>query len=474
VTYRSDIMRRAALFGIIALILFSALLSAARAQGPRVLLAELDGPIDRSTVDYIREAIDETRAGGYAALMVRLDTPGGGLTETTEIAQMMNNAAEVPILGWVGPVGAQAWSAGTIILVSTDLAAMSPGTTIGSVQPVVIGPTGVEPVTDSKIINAVVNLTRTQLDLHGRNTALAERFVVENLNVNAPEALSLGAIEIVAETPAAFLAQADGRRIVVQADSTEFKNITLSVANAEIVTFSASPRVRLLAVLSDPLVASLALILGIYLVIFGLSAPGHGAEIAGAILLLLALVGLGFSVDPIALLLIALGLILILVELKTPGFGAFGAGGILAIVIGAVFLAPLRPPRFVVSPEYQVFFLIALLVPTASFGGFMLFALYKVLAIRRRKPTIGMMVGEPVQVVDPLSPGRKGYVTYRGELWQAVTEEEFAPEEQAFIHSVDGIQLRVSRSPPPPPLTMAWWDRILAAIRRRTAGPPNP
>jgi membrane-bound serine protease (ClpP class) len=476
VIWRVSASCRAALVLLILALLASSAIPSARAQGPRVLLAEIDGPIDRSTVDYIREAIDEARVPelGYSALMIRLDTPGGGLDETTELAQLMNNAADVPILGWVGPVGAQAWSAGTILLVSTDLAAMAPGTTIGSVQPVIIGPTGVEPVTDSKIINAVVNLTRTQLGLHNRSTDLAERFVVENLNLNASEALALGAIEIVAATPQDFLGQADGRRLVVQEDSTVYKDITLSVSGAEIVPFGASARVRLLAILADPLVASLALILGIYLLIFGLSAPGHGAEIAGAILLLLALVGLGFSVDPIALLLIVFGIILILVELKTPGFGAFGAGGIIAIIIGAVFLAPLRPPRFVVSPEYQVFFLVALLVPTASFGGFLFFAVYKVLEIRRRKPTIGMMVAEPVRVVDPVGPGQRGYVRYRGELWQATSEDALAPDEEAFIQSIDGIQLRVARSPPPAQVKVTWWDRVLAAVRRRIAGPPNP
>src|SRR2546422_9553828 len=99
------------------------------------------------------------------------------------------------------------------------------------------------------------------------------------------------------------------------------------------------------------------LILGIYLVIFGISAPGHGAEIAGIIILLLALIGLGFSVDPIALLLFIVGVILIVIEIKTPGFGVFGIGGDLAIVLAGAVLGALRTPRFVVSPDYQIFFL---------------------------------------------------------------------------------------------------------------------
>lgn len=463
--------------GLAALVLLLAWLPHAEAQGPQVLLAEIDGPIGRSTVEYVVEAIEEARAGGYAALILRLDTPGGGLDETTELTQVFANAQDVPILGWVGPVGAQAWSAGTILLVATDLAAMDPATTIGSVQPVILGPGGVEPVTDDKIVNAVVNLTRRQLELHGRNTALADEFVRENLNLNGLEALDRGAIEIIASSPRLFLDQADGRRILVQSGSTVYKDFVLSVAGAEIVTFSPSARVLLLGVLTDPLVASLLLILGIYLLVAGLTAPGHGAEIGGILVLLLALVGLGFSVDPIALLLILFGVVLLVVELKTPGFGAFGIGGILMIVLGAVFLA--RLPRFVVSPDYLVFFFIALVTPTASFGGFLLFALYKVMEIRRRKPAVGAMVGEAVRVVDPVGPEAKGYVLYHGELWQATAEEPMARDEAGYIHSVDGIVLRVSRSPPPTPVSAPAWKQILDSIRRRLRlpgppGPPNP
>src|SRR5213592_4749923 len=147
------------------------------------------------------------------------------------------------------------------------------------------------------------------------------------------------ATELIAASPTDFANLANGRRVVVKTDTVEYKNFTLATAGAEIDTFSASTRVRLLEVLSDPLVASLLLILGIYLVIFGISAPGHGAEIAGIIILLLAIVGLGFNVDPIALLLFIVGVVLIIVEVKTPGHGVFGIGGIIAIILAAAFLA---------------------------------------------------------------------------------------------------------------------------------------
>jgi membrane-bound serine protease (ClpP class) len=461
------IATRRACFVLLALLgalLFAGFSAPAQAQGHRVLLATVDGAIDRSTVDYMREAIEEARSGGYAALIVRFDTPGGALAETLEIAALFNNARDLPILGWVGPVGAHAWSAGTVLLVSTDLAAMATGTTIGSVAPVEIGPGGVVPVTDEKVINAVVGAIREELMLHGRNESLADAFVRDNLNLNAGEAVSRRATELVAEDPGALADLGNGRTLV-------YKGLPLATSGSEVVTFSASPRVRLLVILSNPLVASLLLVLGIYLVIFSISAPGHGGEIAGIIILLLALVGLGFSVDPIALLLFLVGIILILLEIKTPGFGAFGIGGLVAIVLAAAFLAPLRPPRFVVSPDYQIFFLAALLTPTGFIGGFLLFALYKVQQVRHQKPRVGEMLGESATVVDGLRAGERGYVKHRGELWQAIAEQDMPADAKAFIHSVEGITLHVSSNPPPavnaPPLR----NRFLSFLRRRPREP---
>jgi len=457
---------RIALLVVLTALALSLLPSPARAQGPGVLLAEIDGPIDRSTVDYVREAIDEAEFRGYAALVVRFDTPGGGLTETLEITQLMLGASDLPVLGFVGPPGAHAFSAGTILLLSTDLAAMAPGTTIGSVQPVVLGPGGFEPVTDEKIVRAIVDSLAATMALHGRNVSLADRFVRENLNLNPTDAVRLGATEIVATSVADLLVQAEALGATLP-NGTFYKGLRPVVAGAEVVAFQPSLRTRFLAILADPLVSSLLLILGIYALIFGLSAPGHGGEIAGVLLVLLALVGLGFSVDPIALFLIALGVVLLIVELKTPGFGAFGTGGIVSIGIAAVFLAPLRPPDFVVTPEYQVIFLASLLTPTFAFGGFLLFALYKVMEVRRRKPQIGAMVADAATAVDSIRAGETGYVKYEGELWQAIPKEDVAAGSKVYILTMEGILLHVSTAPPPPPERTTWFDRLRRAFIRK-------
>lgn len=446
---RRDRLVLPVVFLAIAVTLMAPIVPPVRAQGAQVLLAEVSGAIDRTTVDYMADAINEAASGGYAALVIRFDTPGGDLDSTIQIFQMMIESTSLPVLGWVGPPGASAASAGTILLEWTDLASMAPGTSIGSVQPVQLGPTGFTPITDRKIINYVEEQLANGMSLHGRNTALAAEFVEQNLNLNETTALAARATDFVAGSVADLLIQANGRHIVVQGNGTVVKDLVVNVAGAQVVPFTASARVQLLSFISDPLIASLLLILGVYLLIFGFHAPGHGAEITGIIVVLLALIGLGFSVDPIALLLIIVGVVLLIFEAKHPGFGAFGVGGIVAIALGALFLAPLRPPHFVVTPGYQVAFLLSLLGPTVAFGIFILFAMYKVMEVRRRKPTVGEPVGETAVVTEPIPKGARGFVRYKGALWLATSKEDLASETKVYIHMVDGLVLHVSREMPP-------------------------
>ncbi len=450
----------------------------ARAQGRQVLYAEITGTIDGNTVEYMSDAIGQATSGGYAALVVRFDTPGGDLQSTLQIDEMMAGAAGLPVLGWVGPPGASAASAGTILLEWTDLAAMAPGTQIGSVQPVELGITGSVPVTDPKIVNYVVQQLENGMIIHGRNYSLASQFVEQNLNLDASSALSLGAINYTAGTVDEFLTDANGAHVVVNENGTIVKDFTLSTAGAQVVSFSPSFRVQALEFLTDPLIAVLLLIVGIYLVIFGLHAPGHGAEVAGIIVVLLALIGLGFSVDPIALLLIIAGVVLLILEVKNPGIGAFGIGGIIAIALGALFLAPLAPPSAPGQPGqlltsgYQLGFVITLLVPTIAFGAFILFAMYKVGEVRRRKPTVGEFVGEPALVEEPLRQGEKGYVRFKGELWQALADRDIAAGTHVYVVRADGLLLHVSPDAPPPPPKATVENRLARMFRRKRNANP--
>lgn len=448
---------------------------AARAQGTQVLYAEISGAIDSNTVEYMTDAINLASSGGYAALVVRLDTPGGDLASTLLIDERMIQATNLPVIGWVGPPGGSAASAGTIILEWTDIAAMAPGTSIGSVQPVELGITGTTPVTDSKIINYVVAQLENGMHIHDRNESLASLFVTQNLNLDSGSALALRATNYTAATVQDLLSQVSGHRFVFQENGTVVKDFTLNVAGADIVSFSPSLRVQLLSFLTDPLIAVLLLIVGVYLVIFGLHAPGHGAEVAGIITVLLALIGLGFSVDPIALLLIIVGVVLLILEVKHPGFGAFGIGGIVAIAIGALFLAPLGPPTqpggsgSLVTPGYQIGFVITLLVPTLLFGALILFAMYKVNEVRRRRPTVGELAGEPAMAEEPLVKDTKGYVRMKGELWQAIADTDVPAGTRVYVVEAQGLLLRVSTNPPLAPPKHSLPSRLERLFRRGSA-----
>lgn len=417
----------------------------ASAQEPVVFQLDLDGQITRATLEHFTEVVEAAEEANADAILLRLDTPGGGLAETEEIVKAMLRT-DLPFIGYVHPVGASSLSAGTMILMATDVAAMAPGTTIGSLQPVIVGPGGFEPVEDDKIINALVEQVKESLVLHGRNESLADAFIRENVNLNASDALAVDAIEFVAEDRAALLAAVDGF-------TTHFKGIQLELAGADVLLQEPSFRLRAILIITDPVIASILLLLGIYGIIFGISTPGQGAEVFGTIAIALGLVGLGFAINLVALFLIVLGVALLIVEIATPSFGVIGTGGIIALVLGTIFLAPISPPTVLITPEQQLLILLILLVPTAGVGAFLLFALYKVLEARRQTPFHDRMIGSRVEVVEPVGPDRKGFVRFEGELWRAVADEDIPEEERVYIVARDGPQVTVSRQPPEPPET---------------------
>ncbi len=433
------------LLAVLSLSFLALPLGSAQAQvgSQLVIQADIEGTITFATLEHFKEVLDIARRDQADAIILRLNTPGGGLAETLEITELILTEVDIPIIGYVHPSGASAASAGTMILMATDLAAMTPATTIGSVQPVIITATGSEPVTDNKTINFLVEKIESHLAAHGRNESLANAFVRDNLNLNSDGALEAGAIEIVADDVDDLLAQADGLE-------TYYKGIRLDFSNPSVRVQGPSLRLQFLLVITDPVLASIILLLGIYGVIFGISTPGHGAEILGTIGIALGIIGLGFNVNLVAIFLLGLGVALLIVEIATPSFGIIGAGGIISIILGTIFLAPISPPTFLITPEQQLQILILLLIPTAVMGVFLLFALYKVLQARREKPYLQQIIGGKAEATEPIGPGKRGHVRYDGELWRAVSEEEIKEEEEVYILKRDGTVLTVSKEPPAP------------------------
>ena len=316
---------------LILLLLANPASSASAGSNGSVLAVELQGAITPASDDIVLAAIGAAEAEEALALMILLDTPGGGLTETTEILRLMEET-KLPVIGYVYPEDAFAWSAGTIILISSDVAAMAPHTIIGSAQPVQLSPTGgTVPINDSKTINAIVALIEEKARKHGRNTTAAREFVVSNLNLNADEARNYSVVEYIAASPEDLLSQINGSRA---------KNATLITAGAKVEYFEPPLNLQFQSLLSDPTIAGLLMLIGLYALIFGLSSPGVGAEVFGVTALAMGLIGLGFNVNIGAVFLLLLGLGLILAELHSHSFGILAVAGLICVSSAASFSCP--------------------------------------------------------------------------------------------------------------------------------------
>ncbi len=413
--------------------------SSATAQNSRVVLVEITDTIDQSTVEIVNESLKEAEVNNAQALILLLDTPGGGLDQTFEIADMIKNS-DIPVIGYVYPSGAAAWSAGTFILMSTPLAAMADHTVIGSCQPVETSISGTQFINDSKIINALVAWIQERAVMYGRNETLAKEFITKNTNVNATEAKNEGAIEVVSSTIDQLLKDVDGRNV-----TTARGTVTLHTKDAEQITYSPSLKIQVLKLISNPILTSLLLMLGIFSLIIGISTPGYGAEVFGVIAILLSLIGSGFGISTLAIIFIIVGTLLLITEIFViPGFGAVGIGGIISLIIGSIFLIPSYSTRkWLISSEYMTDAMIILLLIVVLFAIFFAFLLYKVLQIRKKKPSSGRFAGEKAVTIERITPNKTGFVRFNGEYWQAKSEVIIEPNTKVIIIEKDETTLIV-------------------------------
>ena len=287
---------------LIFLLFFS--LSASIVHGSNVLLVEVTDTIDQATVEIFKESLDQARRERSEAIVLLLDTPGGGLVQTFQIADIINES-EIPFIGYVFPQGSAAWSAGTFILMSCHVAAMSDFTIIGSAQPVEITVEGTKYITEPKIINSLVSWIQTRAEMNNRNKTTAAKFITENLNLNGSLALKYGVIEYVSPTISQLLEDIDGTSV-----NTSGGEVILDTSNTYQLEYSPSIGIIFMKFFSNPILTSLLLMLGIFALIFGISSPGYGAEVFGVIAILISLIGSGFAVSVIAIIFIIIGCLL--------------------------------------------------------------------------------------------------------------------------------------------------------------------
>ena len=392
--------------------------TSAFAQNSNVLIVEISDIIDQSTVEIVQESIVEAENRNSEAIVLLLDTPGGGLQETIEIWELIRSSTK-PFIGYVYPQGSASWSAGTFILIGTHIAAMADNTIIGSAQPVEISFEGTRIINDSKTINALVARLQERADIYGRNKTIVGEFITKNRNLIETQALEYGVIEFVSDSIDHLLDDINGTII-----NTSAGNITLYTKNAEQILYSPSFKIQILKLISNPILTSLLLVLGIISLIIGIQSPGFGAEVFGVIAILLSLIGSGFSVSTLGIFFIAIGCLLLIIELFViPGFGVVGIGGVICLIMGAVFLIPTYSNReWLISMEWTDTAIISVLVVIGLLAAFFVFLLYKILQIRQKKTSVGTFIGERAKTIDQITPDKPGYVRFKGEYWQAKSD----------------------------------------------------
>ena len=430
---------------ILALIL--AVSSSSRAQlaadapsptGP-ILVGHITGPIGPATGIYVDRLLREATARDARCLLITIDTPGG-LSETMRDIIQDILASPVPVVTFVAPEGARAASAGALIMLAAHAGAMAPGTNIGAAHPVSIGTggdQGKDEHMDAKVTNDAAAFARSIASRRGRTVEWAERCVRESISSTADEALKENVIDLIAADMADLVARLDGRTVDVAGTQRE-----LRVAGAELVENAPTFREEFLARISDPNIAYLLMLAGVFGLIFELQNPGSILPgIVGALSLLTAAFALQMlPVNWAGMALMALAIVLFILEVKVTSHGLLTVGGVVAMFFGSMMLIDSPFPFMRVS--------LAVIIPSVALTAlFFLFAVGMGVRAQRRKVTTGReelvgMEGTARGAVD----GRGGSVFVRGEIWNAVSDDMVADGDRIRVERVDGLVLTVRRA----------------------------
>lgn len=401
-----------------------------------VVVINLDGVINFAALDLVKEGFSHAKEINANAIILLLDTPGGVWDATYNIIKLIE-ISPIPIVSFVYPQGASAWSAGTFVLLSSHVAAMAPYSVIGSCQPRTY-PLG-EPVDDPKLVNALKEFLTQRAEMHGRNKTIIEEFVTKNRNMGAKEAKDQNVIDLVASDIEELLVMVDGLSVRVYGEG----EVTMKIKNARIYYYGPSIRVRVLRVISDPTIAYLLFILGVWGIIFGFLTTGFEGEIIGCILLILGLIGLGFYVDLFVIILLVLGGALVYLEMREPGLQFFGPAGVFCLLVGSLLLLRLDPAKWLISPEWYMSFMIIVLALIAIIGGFSMIVLYKIFKSAKKRPEVLKFIGETAVVLDEISPEKEGFVRFHGEYWRARSKTTVSPGQKVKIIAKIGLTLIV-------------------------------
>ena len=418
-----------------------------------VYVLDLKGAIGPATASYIASGLERAREEGAAVVVIRMDTPGGLDTSMREIIREIL-AMPVPVVTYVHPSGARAASAGTYILYASHVAAMTPGTNLGAATPIQIGAAPAEPnqpdagegkedgesaapknAGERKAVNDAVAYIRSLAEMRGRNADWGEKAVREAASLSANAALEQNVIDIVAEDVGSLLQELDGRTVTVNGQERQLATAGLVLTEIEPDWLD-----ELLAVITNPNVALILMMIGVYGLFFEFMNPGAMVPgTVGAISLLIGLYALAaLPVDFVGLALILLGLALMVAEAFAPSFGILGIGGLAAFVFGAAIMFDTDVPQFRINRS--------IIAAVALFSAGLLIAVARVgiRSLRGRVETGSEeLIGARAQVLDWQDGA--GHVFVHSERWNAVGPTTLEKGATVTVDSISGLQLGVSR-----------------------------
>ncbi|MCK4727465.1 MAG: nodulation protein NfeD, partial [Desulfobacterales bacterium] len=414
---------------VLAVLLFGVFPLAAQAAKGEIYVVKASGTINPGLADYLIRSMEKSSTEGAACLVIQLDTPGGLALSMRSIV-MAILALEIPVVVYVSPSGARAASAGVMITLAADIAAMAPGTNIGAAHPVNLGQKEMGKTMSEKVINDMVAYTKSIAEKRGRNSEWAEKAVRESVSVTEKEALELRVIDLIAQDLNDLLEKIDGRELKDKG--------TLHTKGLKRVFLKETLRDKILKTLSDPNIAYLLMMIGMAGIYFELSHPGAiFPGVIGAISLILAF--FAFQTLPInyaGILLIAVALILFILEMKVASYGLLSLGGIISLFLGSLMLFEGGAPEL--SLSWRV------LIPTVIMvSGFFVILAGLVFRSQISKPRTGDkgLIGEVGVVKERLAPG--GRIFVHGELWNAEAPEPIEAGAKVRVVGVDHLVLKV-------------------------------